>query len=77
MSPWAKAPKMKELGRYQQAMMLEALDAYSFGLFTRILGWENSRIQILLAGVRKELADRTIHTYAQMYFVYGQKPETV
>lgn len=66
---------MKELGRYYQVMMLEALEAYSMALFTRVLGWTTPRIQLLLAGVRKELHDRTIHTYAKIYFVYGQKEQ--
>jgi hypothetical protein len=74
-SPWAKDPKMKELGRFQQTMMLEALDAYSFALFTRILGWTTAQIQLLLVGVRKELMDRNFHGYSRLYFVYGQKPE--
>lgn len=66
---------MKELGRYQQAMMLEALDAYSFALFTRVLGWSHAEIQMLLVGVRRELQDRSFHGYSRLYFVYGQKPE--
>jgi len=74
-SPWAKDPKMKELGRFQQTMMLEALDAYSFALFTRILGWTTAQIQLLLVGVRKELMDRNFHGYSRLYFVYGQKPK--
>lgn len=65
---------MKELGRYQQAMMLEALDAYSYALFTRVLKWSPVQIQILLAGVRRELRDREFHGYSRLYFVYGQKP---
>ena len=73
-SPWAKDPKLKELGMYQQHLMLEALDAYSFALFTRVLGWEPERIHMLLAGVRKELMDRSLHCYGRIYFVYGQKP---
>lgn len=72
-SPWPKDPKMKELGRYQQVLMLEALDAYSFALFTRILGWSTDQIRLLLAGVRKELLDRTFHGYSRLYFVYAQK----
>jgi DNA-directed RNA polymerase specialized sigma24 family protein len=66
---------MKELGRYQQAMMLEALDAYSYALFTRILGWSTAQIQVLLAGVRKELRDQKFHGYSRYYFVCGQKPD--
>lgn len=72
-SPWAKDPKMKELGGFQQILMLEALDAYSFALFTRVLGWSTPQIQLLLAGVRKELLDRKFHGYSRLYFVYGQK----
>jgi hypothetical protein len=56
-------------------MMLEALEAYSFALFTRVLGWSNAEIQLLLVGVRKELLDRRFHGYSKFYFVYGQKPE--
>lgn len=53
--------------------MLEALDAYSFALFTRVLGWTPEQIQLLLAGVRKELLDRKFHGYSRLYFVYGQR----
>ncbi|KAF9893354.1 hypothetical protein FE257_011786 [Aspergillus nanangensis] len=72
-SPWAKDPKMKELGRYQQANMLEALDAYSLALFTRVLGWRLEDVQMLLVRVRKDLLDRSLHIYARFYLVYGQK----
>lgn len=74
-SPWAKDRKLKELGRYQQTNMLEALEAYSLALFTRILGWDVAAIQLLLVGVRKDLADRSLHIYSQFYVVYGQKPK--
>lgn len=72
-SPWAKDPKLKELGRYQQANMLEALDAYSLALFTRFLGWSVDQIQMLLVGVRSELLDRRLHIYSRYYLVYGRK----
>ncbi|KNG82938.1 putative SAM domain methyltransferase [Aspergillus nomiae NRRL 13137] len=72
-SPWAKDPKLKELGRYQQANMLEALDAYSLALFTRFLGWSVDQIQVLLVGVRRELLDRRLHIYSRYYLVYGRK----
>ncbi|KAJ1710676.1 putative SAM domain methyltransferase [Aspergillus flavus] len=72
-SPWAKDPKLKELGRYQQANMLEALDAYSLALFTRFLGWSVDQIQMLLVGVRQELLDRKLHIYSRYYLVYGRK----
>ncbi|KAL1969217.1 hypothetical protein VTN77DRAFT_471 [Rasamsonia byssochlamydoides] len=75
LSPWPKDPKLKELARYEQASMLEALDAYTLALFSRVLGWSTARIHVLLAGVRQEILDRTIHLYAKLYYVYGQKRE--
>ncbi|KAF7586778.1 hypothetical protein BBP40_008349 [Aspergillus hancockii] len=72
-SPWAKDAKLKEMGRYQQANMLEALDAYSLALFTRFLGWSVEQIQLLLVGVRQELLDRRLHIYSRYYVVYGRR----
>ncbi|KAL2807746.1 S-adenosyl-L-methionine-dependent methyltransferase [Aspergillus granulosus] len=72
-SPWAKDPKLKELGRYQQANMLEALEAYSLALMTRFLGWSVAEVQLLLSGVRRELLDRKLHIYSKMYVLYGQR----
>ncbi|KAL4864719.1 hypothetical protein BDV12DRAFT_7925 [Aspergillus spectabilis] len=72
-SPWAKNAKLKDLGRYHQANMLEALEAYSLALMTRFLGWTVEDVLVLLAGVRKELQDRTLHIYSRLYVVYGQR----
>ena len=56
--------------------MLEALDAYSFALFTRVLGWTTEQIQLLLTGVRRDLLDRTFHGYGRVYVAYGRKPKS-
>lgn len=64
---------MKELGAYQQANIIQGLDAFSLALMTRVLGWSSEEVTVLLADVRKELLDRKIHLYGKMYFVYGQK----
>ncbi|BCS20870.1 uncharacterized protein APUU_21302S [Aspergillus puulaauensis] len=72
-SPWAKGPKLKELGRYHQTNMLEVLEAYSLALMTRSLGWTVEDVNVLLREVRKELLDRKLHIYSRLYVVYGQK----
>lgn len=64
---------MKELGRYQQFNMLEAMESYSMALFTRVLGWKADEVKIFFADVRKETVDRSLHLYSKYYFVYGQK----
>lgn len=74
-SPWPKDPKFKELGKYHQLNMLEAMPPYTYALFTRMLGWPRHEIEALLAGVRRELKDLSNHLYTRVYMVYGQKPE--
>lgn len=73
-SPWAKDPKMKELGRYHQVNVFEALQPYCSALLTRVLGWEHAEVEKLVAGMRKELKDLSIHPYTNVSIVYGQKP---
>ena len=73
-NPWPKDPKLKEIGRYQQANAIEGMEAMSLALFTRVLGWSNQEAHMFFASVRRELTDRSIHVYSKWYFVYGQKP---
>ncbi|KAJ5545972.1 hypothetical protein N7494_003557 [Penicillium frequentans] len=73
-SPWPKDPKLKELGRYHQLNMLEAMPPYTFALFTRVLGWTRAEIEAILAGVRYELKDLSNHLYSRVHIVYGQRP---
>ncbi|KAL5337989.1 S-adenosyl-L-methionine-dependent methyltransferase [Aspergillus crustosus] len=74
-SPWPKDPKLKELGRYHQVNMFEAISPYCYALFTRQLGWQRPEIEALVAGIRKELRDTSIHLYSKVHVLYGQKPE--
>lgn len=52
----------------------QGIESYTPALFSRVLGWSNTELQALLAKARNELKDRSIHLYANIYFVYGQKP---
>ncbi|KAF4227344.1 hypothetical protein CNMCM8980_002705 [Aspergillus fumigatiaffinis] len=75
-SPWPKDPKLKELGRYHQVNMFEAVGPYSFALFSRYLGWSRAEIEVLVAGMRKELREYQIyHLYTKVHVIYGQRPE--
>ncbi|RJE25347.1 Methyltransferase [Aspergillus sclerotialis] len=75
LNPWPKDRKLKELGRYEQANMMDGLEAYSLALYTRVLGWTPEETRAFLAKVRREIVDRSIHLYTKFYFVYGQKDE--
>jgi hypothetical protein len=57
--------------------MFEALGPYSFALFSRYLGWSRDEIEVLVAGMRREVRDyQTYHLYTKVHIIYGQRPET-
>ncbi|PVH89233.1 S-adenosyl-L-methionine-dependent methyltransferase [Cadophora sp. DSE1049] len=75
LAPWAKNRRQKEIGIYQQQVMLDASSAYGAAHFTRVLGWTSEEFEVLSAGVRQELKDRTLQLYSNLYVIYGRKPE--
>ncbi|KAF9891047.1 hypothetical protein FE257_004982 [Aspergillus nanangensis] len=74
-SPWPKDPKLKELGKYHQVNMFEAVGPYTYALFSRVLGWQREEIEVLVAGMRNDLRDLSNHLYSKVHIVTGQKPE--
>lgn len=75
LNPWPKNRRLKEIGRYQQANMLEGMEAYTLALFSRVLGWSRQEILGFLVGVREEIMDRSIHIYSKCFVVYAQNDE--
>ena len=67
LSPWPKNPQQKELGRYMQMQMLDAVESYGLAPLTRILGWDTTRVQVLIAGVRQDLRTRDYHMYSNWF----------
>ncbi|KAF3905206.1 hypothetical protein ABW21_db0200491 [Orbilia brochopaga] len=65
-SPWPKDPHLKELGGYHMAAFMEGLEGMSLRLFTHFLAMDVPPIQVLLASTRKDLRDRSLHTYFQL-----------
>ena len=64
MSPWAKDPRLKEQGRFNQLAMLDSLQAYTLKLFTSVLMWNVEDAELLISRVRKELLNPRIHMYS-------------
>lgn len=54
---WAKGKKQKEIGVYNQEVVLEGVDAFTIPLFTRILNWKTGDCETLMAHLRRELRD--------------------
>ncbi|KAJ4193962.1 hypothetical protein NW767_010202 [Fusarium falciforme] len=72
---WPKDPKLKELGKYQLIQQIQGAESYTPAVFSRVLGWSDEEIQVLIAKVRKQFNDPTIHLYIPVYVIWGKKPE--
>ncbi|KAI5845708.1 S-adenosyl-L-methionine-dependent methyltransferase [Morchella snyderi] len=75
LGPWAKDPKMKDIGKYALLSALTGLEGFTMALFTRILGWTNEEVLALCEKCREQLIDRKVHMYQNYHVVYGRKPE--
>ena len=62
-NPWPKDRTLKESGKFQLLAHLEGLEGISLGLLTRALEWKPEEVNILMAKIRPELKDKTIHSY--------------
>ena len=71
---WARNPLLKKVGLYLQAVIMDGLEGISLGPLCRGLKWTKEEVEVLLAGVRRDLRNTAIHSYFVMYTVYGQKP---
>ncbi|KAA6408009.1 MAG: hypothetical protein FRX48_08360 [Lasallia pustulata] len=74
LNSWPKGIKEKLLGRWGNANISEGIQGFSMAFLTRVLGWTSQEVEAFLIEVRKELRDRSKHSYVKIYVVYGQKP---
>lgn len=59
---WPEGRRMKEVGLFQRFQMVEGIHGIGFGLLTRVAGWSSQRVEAFLAGVRREMLDRNVHS---------------
>ncbi|KAE8353143.1 S-adenosyl-L-methionine-dependent methyltransferase [Aspergillus coremiiformis] len=71
---WPKDPRMKEIGKFQFVGELQAIEAYTPALFTRVLGWSVEEMQLMIDKVKQEISNRSLHLYLPCHVVYGRKP---
>ncbi|KAG4423086.1 hypothetical protein IFR04_003723 [Cadophora malorum] len=74
-NPWAKGKKNKLLGAISYQNMSEGIASLSTAAFTRILGWDQPRLEVFLAKVREDLGSKDVHAYGIVYIVHGRRPE--
>ncbi|KIM94449.1 hypothetical protein OIDMADRAFT_136312 [Oidiodendron maius Zn] len=73
--PWPKDKKLKEIGRYFLAQMLQGgMENYSMALFTKA-GWTDIGVHAMLGDVRQEITDPRVHSFTRAWFITGRKAE--
>jgi hypothetical protein len=72
--PWAKDPRLKEIGIYHREHVIASVEPFILALFTRVLGWSNDRTQVMIASLKNNFRSKNIHFYTITHFVYGRKP---
>ena len=74
LNQWPKDPTLKELGMWEMTNLLQGIEGFSVALFTKILRWSCDELEVLLAQVRRDAQNRSIHAYWRLVGVIGQKP---
>jgi len=65
-SQWPKDPHLKEVGKWQFANTMTAIDSYGLALLTRGGGYTEAEAKIFLALVRNEIRSKALHCYNKM-----------
>ena len=60
---WPKDARLKQAGMFMMVTFRDGLQAIGMGLLTRMLGWSAQEVELFLVGVRKELDDKSVHSY--------------
>ena len=60
---WPKDQRLKQIGLFEQVNMTQGVNALSVMLFTRALKWSVEEVELFLTEVRKDVKDRSLHTY--------------
>jgi len=71
---WAKGPTLKELGRFEYIHMQMSVDSHTPALFTRVWGYTDAQVRVLMEGVKREFRSRDHHLITSYRFIRGQKP---
>ena len=72
---WPKDKKMRDVGAFNLVQLKDGLEGFSLRMFTHYLGWAPNELQVLLGEVRRDLADRKIHSLNDMHIVWARKPK--
>ncbi|KAL8710967.1 MAG: hypothetical protein Q9220_004566 [cf. Caloplaca sp. 1 TL-2023] len=65
----------KERGAWNYLQIMEGLEAFTYALFTRHLGYSKAEVEVICMKIRNEIKDPRVHVMFHLHVAYGQKPE--
>ncbi|KAL1979478.1 hypothetical protein VTN96DRAFT_5722 [Rasamsonia emersonii] len=71
---WPDDPERKQAGELQEYQQIQAIESYTPAMFSRVLGWSQEEIAVLMANAKKEVKNPDLHMYIPIHVVYGRKP---
>jgi len=63
---WPRDRQLKELGVWNHESMTSGLSGFFMAPMTRALNWSPEQVEVEMAAVRKDFADKSIHAYWPM-----------
>ncbi|KAG6070534.1 hypothetical protein E4U16_006796 [Claviceps sp. LM84 group G4] len=75
LGPWAKDPKLAEVGRFTVATLENDLQGYTQMIWQNVLQRPEDEYHVWLANMRKAIRNSKVHSYVIVHVVYGRKPE--
>ncbi|KAG6172122.1 hypothetical protein E4U51_007799 [Claviceps purpurea] len=72
--PWAKDPKLAEVGRFAVAALENDLQGYTQMVWHNVLQRSADEHHVWLANLRRAIRNPKVHSYAIVHTVYGRKP---
>lgn len=71
---WPADVFWRRMGKMWEQNLLQGLDGFSLGLFSKAFGWTEEQVKVDLVDVRREIQDTRVHSYEPLYIVWGRKP---
>ena len=53
---------------------MEGLEAFTYAVFTRMLGYTKEEVEVMCATMRKEIRNPKLHSLFYLHVIYGKKP---
>ncbi|KAG6080760.1 hypothetical protein E4U16_008152 [Claviceps sp. LM84 group G4] len=72
--PWAKDPKLAEVGRFTAAALENDLQGYTQMVWENVPKPPADEYHVWLANMRKAIRNTKVHSYLTVHIVYGRKP---